>query len=99
MKNDTLHCCCFFGHRKIKETEALQETIYDIVENLITYKNVDTFFFGSKSDFDALCHKIVTELKEKYPHIKQIYIRAEFPYINDSYRNFLLKRYEDTYYP
>ena len=96
---DKLHCCCFFGHRKIKETEELKETVYNAVEDLIISKNVGTFYFGSKSDFDDFCHSIVTELKEKYPHIQRIYVRAEFPYIDDSYRNYLLERYEDTYYP
>mgnify|MGYP002771653648 FL=1 len=48
---------------------------------------------------DKLHCCIVTELKEKYPHIKRIYVRAEFPYIDDSYRNYLLERFEDTYYP
>ena len=96
---DKLHCCCFFGHRKIKETEELKEAVYNAVENLIISKNVDTFYFGSKSAFDDFCHSIVTELKEKYPHIRRIYVRAEFPYIDDSYRNSLLERYEDTYYP
>ena len=28
-----------------------------------------TFLFGSRSDFDYLCHLVVTELKEKYPNI------------------------------
>lgn len=96
---DKLHCCCFFGHRKIKETEELKNAVYNAVENLITSENVDTFYFGSKSRFDDFCHSIVTELKEKYPQIQRIYVRAEFPYIDDSYRNYLLERYEDTYYP
>ena len=42
---------------------------------------------------------MVTDLKEKYPHIKRIYVRAEFPYIDDSYKKYLLESYEDTYYP
>ena len=29
------------------------------------------FLFGSRSDFNSLCHAIVTELKEKYPHIQR----------------------------
>lgn len=97
--NDKLHCCCFFGHRKIKETNELKRAVYDAVEDLIATHGVDIFLFGSKSRFDDLCHSIVTELKEKYPHIKRIYVRAEFPYIDDSYRNYLLERFEDTYYP
>ncbi len=96
---DKSKICCFFGHRKITETQELKNRLYGIAENLIINKNVDTFLFGSKSEFNDLCYMIVTELKEKYPHIKRIYVRAEFPFIDDSYRRYLLERYEDTYYP
>jgi len=41
----------------------------------------------------------VTKLKEKHPHVKRIYVRAEFPFINDDYLTYLLKSYEETYYP
>ena len=74
--------CCFFGHRTIKETEELREKIIQAVEKLITEENVDVFLFGSKSRFDSLCLELVTEIKEKYPHIKRIYVRAEFPVID-----------------
>lgn len=96
MKDKT---CCFFGHRKIEETLELRTKLYDTIERLITDENIDTFLFGSKSEFDALCHETVTELKEKYPHIKRIYVRAEYPYIDDHYKAVLLKDYEDTYFP
>ena len=101
MKRDDIkaHTCCFFGHRKIDETEELKNALYGIIEDLIINEKVDTFLFGSKSEFDKQCLKIVTALKEKYPHIKRIYVRAEYQYINDSYRNYLLESYEDTYYP
>ena len=55
--------------------------------------------FGSKSRFNSLCHELVTNAKRKHPHIKRIYVRAEFPLINDDYKSFLLESYEDTYYP
>jgi len=96
MKTNT---CCFFGHRTIKETEELKNKLRDAVEKLIVEENVDTFLFGSKSRFDSLCLEIVTKLKEKYPHIKRIYVRAEYPYINEDYKNYLLEMYEDTYFP
>ena len=99
MEDIKLFNCCFFGHRKITETDELKSKLYNEIETLITYKKVHTFLFGSKSQFDDLCYKIVTELKEKYQHIKRIYVRAEFPYIDDSYKNYLLESYEDTYYP
>lgn len=61
--------CSFFGHRKIEITEELKQQIKEIVEDLIVNHNVLTFLFGSRSDFDYLCHLVVTELKEKYPNI------------------------------
>ena len=91
--------CCFFGHRTINETDELRMKITEAVEKLITDENVDTFLFGSKSAFDSLCLELVTKLKEKYPHVKRIYVRAEFPFINDEYKAYLLKSYDDTYYP
>ena len=99
MEDIKLYTCCFFGHRKITETDELKSKLYNEIETLITYKKVHTFLFGSKSQFDDLCYKIVTELKEKYQHIKRIYVRAEFPYIDDNYKKYLLESYEDTYYP
>lgn len=64
--------CCCIGHRKIEITEKLESEIYAYAENLILKHNVQTFLFGSKSEFDFLCHKIITTLKEKYPFIKRI---------------------------
>ena len=91
--------CCFFGHRKINETTELINNLNSIIEDLIVNKNVENFLFGSKSDFNGSCYDVVTTLKEKYPYIKRIYVRAEFPYINDDYRDFLLELYEETYFP
>lgn len=96
MKENT---CCFIGHRTINETEELKTRLYEIVEKLISEENVDTFLFGSKSQFNDLCYKIVTRIKEKYPYIRRVYIRAEYPRINNDYKQYLLESYEDTYYP
>ena len=91
--------CCFFGHRKINVTDELIRRLRETVEYLITEKKVDTFLFGSKSEFDDLCLNVVTELKNKHSHIKRIYVRAEFPYIDEDYTAYLLQSYEHTYYP
>lgn len=64
--------CSFFGHRKIEITEELKQKVKEIIEDLIVNHNVLTFLFGSRSNFDYLCHLVVTELKEKYPNIKRI---------------------------
>ncbi len=91
--------CCFFGHRTVAETEKLKARLTEIIESLIENENVDTFLFGSKSRFDSLCLETVTEIKEKYPHVKRVYVRAEFPYISEQYKRYLQESYEETYYP
>lgn len=95
----TNHTCCFFGHRTINETEELKTKLTKTIEKLITDEKVDTFLFGSKSRFDDLCLELVTEIKQKHPNIKRIYVRAEYPYITDSYEAYLLEFYDETYFP
>lgn len=91
--------CCFFGHRTITETNELKDRLSAVIERLITTEKIDTFLFGSKSRFNDLCYELVTKSKELYPHVKRIYVRAEFPSISEEYKAYLLNGYEDTYYP
>ena len=91
--------CCFIGHKEIDETQELKAKLCKEIERLIEDEGVDTFLFGSKSRFDSLCLELVTKVKEKHPHIKRVYVRAEYPVIDDSYKAYLLRSYEDTYYP
>ena len=67
-----MKACSFFGHRDTPQTEELKQKVKETVEQLIVEEGVDTFLFGSRSKFDELCHIVVTELKEKYPHIRRI---------------------------
>lgn len=64
--------CCFIGHRKIERTDEMVERLKDIINDLIFNKGVKTFLFGSRSQFDDLCHEIVTELQTKKMEIKRI---------------------------
>ena len=91
--------CCFIGHREINVTDELKEKLRVVIEHLITDESIDSFLFGSKSHFDDLCYDIVTETKKKHSHIKRIFVRAEYPYIDESYKAYLLESYEDTYFP
>ena len=91
--------CCFIGHREINVTDELKEKLRVVIGHLITDESIDTFLFGSKSHFDDLCYDIVTETKKKHSHIKRIFVRAEYPYIDESYKAYLLESYEDTYFP
>lgn len=64
--------CAFFGHRKIDVTEELKLNLLQTIDKLITEHQVVNFLFGSRSEFDSLCHLTVTQLKEKYPFLKRI---------------------------
>ncbi len=94
---------CFFGHRKIDVTDELKTALYKEIENLIVDDEITAFLFGSKSQFDDLCYKIVSDLKNKYPYIRRVYVRAEFEHIDGegsrAYKESLSEHYEDTYYP
>lgn len=94
-----MKACSFFGHRDTEQTEELKQKVREIVERLIIEEGVDTFLFGSRSKFDELCHMVVTELKEKYPNIKRVYVRSQYPFIDKNYRDYLLESYDDTIIP
>lgn len=68
----TVNKCAFIGHRKINITNVLKIALKNLIEELIINKNVTTFLFGTKSQFNNLCYEIVTELKDKYKNIKRI---------------------------
>lgn len=91
--------CCFFGHRKIAESAWLKQNLKTTVRRLIAVERVDTFLFGSRSEFNDLCYEVVSELKDEFPSLKRIYVRAEFPHVDERYTAYLLQRYEETYFP
>ncbi len=91
--------CCFIGHRKINKTAELYENVRKTVLDLILNKEVEIFYFGSASEFDCLCLDVVTLIKKDYPKIKLVYVRSHFAYIDESYTNYLLETYDDTFIP
>ena len=50
----------------------LKGKIKIMVEDLIVKEGVDTFIFGSKSQFDDLCHTVVTELQKEHKNLRRI---------------------------
>ena len=91
--------CCVFGHRKITEKEEIRKKLSEIFDMLITKEAVTTFLLGSKSEFNDLCCDVLRNKKEQFPHIQRVYVRAEYPDINDHYERYLLKHYDNTYFP
>ena len=94
-----MKACSFFGHRDTPQTEELKQKVGEMVKRLIEEEGVDNFLFGSRSSFDEMCHMVVTELKEKYPNIKRVYVRSQYSYLDKQYKDYLLKFYDDTTMP
>lgn len=90
--------CCVIGHRTIKESKTLFELVEKNVVNLIEKENVTTFLFGSASQFTYFCYDVISGLKTRFPNIKRIYVRAEYPIISNEYYNHLKNFYEDSYF-
>lgn len=75
--------CCVFGHWEIDEKEIeIEEKLKEAFIDLIEKKNVKTFFFGGFGNFDSLCYKVVTELKNKYTDLSRIYVCDDYKYID-----------------
>ena len=65
--------CSFFGHREIEITVELKNNLKTKLEKMILEEGYGVFCFGGFGDFDNLCWQVITELKQKYPHIKRIF--------------------------
>lgn len=65
--------CSFFGHKEITITEDLKNRIRGILDQMIKNENFTVFYFGGFGMFDDLCWQIITELKDKYMHIKRVF--------------------------
>lgn len=88
----------FIGHRTIEKSEKLHERIKTTVLELLM-KGVDTFLFGSNSEFDAACLEAVSGMKATHPNIRRIYVRSSFCHISREYEKYLSEIYDETYFP
>lgn len=77
--------CCFIGHRNVNATIELIKRIDTYIRMLIEQKGVRVFLFGSKSQFDDLCHERVTKMQGEYPDVKRIAFtcRSEYACMKD----------------
>ncbi len=91
--------CSVFGHSTIETTSKLENRLYLIFEDLIK-KGYETFYFGGFGMFDELCHKIISELREKYRQIKRIFCLSDPRHLRLNKRPKYLKNedYEDFVY-
>ena len=91
--------CSVFGHRTIETTSELENRLYLIFEDLIK-NGCKNFYFGGFGMFDELCHKIISNLKEKNNHIKRIFCLSDPRHLrlNKRPKYLRVEDYEDFIY-
>ncbi|MBQ8431006.1 MAG: hypothetical protein IJX26_03600 [Clostridia bacterium] len=91
--------CSVFGHCSIIITKELESKLLKTLEYLIK-KGCEYFYFGGFGMFDELCHKLVSELKKTYKHIKRIYCLSDPRHLRINKRPKYLRNedYEDFIY-
>jgi len=80
-----MRACTFFGHRDCPQT--IQPILREVLIDLITNHDVDTFYVGNHGQFDSLVRHSLRELKKEYPRITYAVVLAYMPG--------KLKEYED----
>ena len=109
---DEVHKTAIEYHRKVRDKEMTKSKL-DYIEGIGEKKRTELLKkFGSVNKIkEAETEEIakikgietflpmVEKIKEKYPHVKRIYVRADYPDVSGNYENYILEFYDDTYYP
>ena len=67
--------CGIIGHRKVEQKDWTEFKSLHAIKKLLD--KVDAFNFGSNSEFNDICWKIVAEFQETDTHIKMVNFRCE----------------------
>ena len=84
--------CTFFGHRECPD--LIKNQLREVLIDLITNRNVDTFYVGNQGRFDAIVRGVLRELKNEYPKINYTVVLAYMPGKQTEYDD-----YSDTMLP
>lgn len=90
--------CSFFGHRDIEITEELYTATVSAVSEALAF-GCRVFYFGGYGDFDALCYKIVKELREGGEgDLRLVYCVPQERYLRKKVPYFRHEDYDDVIY-
>lgn len=76
--------CCFAGHSKLKDKEAIINIVFEQCYDLAYEYGVREFWVGNYGDFDKLAAKAVSLLKELYSDIQ---LNLVVPYLTKEINN------------
>ena len=88
--------CSVFGHREVEITEELSGKTECEILKAINF-GCRNFYFGGFGDFDDLCYKIVTKIKEEKSEfeIKRFYCVTQERYLRKKSRYFKPENYDE----
>ena len=91
--------CSFFGHRDVNITSELYATTTAEILKSVDF-GCRVFYFGGYGDFDDLCYRIVTKIKEENPLLllKRVYCVSQERYLRKSTRYFRREDYDEIIY-
>ena len=72
-----MSACTFFGHGDCPETKY--SNILQAIQNLITEKNIITFYIGTQGNFDSLVYRALCNLRADFPQIRIYRVLAYLP--------------------
>ena len=72
-----MSACTFFGHGDCPETKY--SNILQAIQNLITEKNIITFYVGTQGNFDLLVYRALCNLRADFPQIRIYRVLAYLP--------------------
>ncbi len=78
--------CSFFGHSNISQDKEVERKLLILIEKLIVEEGYNLFYFGGFGDFDTICYKVVSALRQKYKHVKRVFCLTEEKYLSPSKR-------------
>ena len=73
----SMSACTFFGHGDCPETKY--SNILQAIQNLITEKNIITFYVGTQGNFDSLVYRALCNLRADFPQIRIYRVLAYLP--------------------
>ena len=72
-----MSACTFFGPGACPETKY--SNILQAIQNLITEKNIITFYVGTQGNFDSLVYRALCNLRADFPQIRIYRVLAYLP--------------------
>lgn len=92
--------CSFFGHRDVELTEELIERTKAEINKAVK-DGCRIFYFGGYGDFDDLCYKIVTDIKNEKPDldIKRVFCVSKEKELRKLPSGVKREDYEEMIYP